>query len=66
MEVDVTKLSSEVDFEENKRKLWALLFDTPPPSPKRIDVLESAGIVSRLLGRVFKEEELRDFLESDE
>jgi len=64
--VGVSRLSSEVDIEENKRKLWALLFDTPPPQPKTIDVLENAGILSKLLGHEFKEEELRAFLESDE
>ena len=61
-----TRVETKVDFEENKRKLWMVLFGEPLPPKEKINILQSAGMVSKLVGRDFKEEEVQDFLESED
>ena len=60
------KLSEEIDVDENKRRLWQMLFQSPPPSKKKINISKNAGIVSDIVHQEFKEEEVSVFLESDD
>lgn len=60
------KTMVEIDVEENKRKLWLVLFGEELPAKKRSNIMQNAGIVSKLVGRDFKEEEVQDFLESED
>jgi len=65
-DIRTVKLSDRIDLEENKRELWNLLFNDSPPPAKKINIEENAGIIAKLVGKDFSDEEIRVFLESED